>query len=97
MPSAMAVLRVPVPNTVMNTSAKITPGNAICASMMRMITSSTAPPTYPATAPSNSPTVSPMPTEDAPTKNAACEPFITRLKISRPKLSVPSRCAALGG
>src|ERR671922_605772 len=54
---------------------------------------STLPPKKPEIAPSAMPTKPEMKTTANATSNDTREPWITRLKISRPKLSVPSACA----
>ena len=62
-----------------------------------MITLSTQPPKYPEIAPTVTPISRDTATAMKPTVREMYEPFSIREKTSRPRLSVPSQCAAPGG
>ena len=80
----------------MNTRASRMLGNAVTASLMRISASSSQPPKYPVKAPTSVPTAAPMHTVAALMKKVVPAPASTRLKMSRPKLSVPNRCRRHG-
>ncbi len=61
-----------------------------------MVISSTAPRFMPAQMPSGVPISTAMPTETTPTSSVMRAPTRMRENRSRPRLSVPSQCAALG-
>ena len=60
--------------------------------MIRIITSSSIPPKYPVNAPIIVPTPAPIATVPIAIRSVILLPYITRLKISLPMLSVPIRC-----
>ena len=68
-------------------------GNASWASATVMITVSVQPPRKPAESPSAEPTRPPTSTAAKPTRSDTREPKIIRESTSRPRWSVPSRCA----
>ena len=72
-------------------------GNDASASFRRMSSSSTQPPYQPVSAPTSVPTTVPMATVPSAMSSVSPAPTITRLKMSRPNLSVPIGCAADGG
>ena len=80
----------------MTTSASRTLGKAVRASLIRIRISSTMPPKYPVRAPMAVPHAAPMATVARAMEAVAPAPFITRLRMSRPKLSVPMRWAREG-
>ena len=71
-------------------------GKAKVKSLARMISSSTQPRRAEARQPSATPTPRPMPTAITPTTMLFCAPTSNCEVMSRPRLSVPSQCAALG-
>ena len=82
--NARIVLLKPRPNIHISINASKIPGNAICASTIFIITSSTYPPKYPEHAPRSVPTNPPAATTTTPMPNDTCIPFIIRLSTSRP-------------
>ena len=82
--NARIVLLRPRPNIHISINASKIPGNAICASTIFIITSSTYPPKYPEQAPRSVPTSPPATTTTTPMPNDTCIPFIMRLSTSRP-------------
>ena len=97
-PSARTTLYFfPGPTRLTTSSARRKLGNAVRASFSRISTSSTRPPKYPVTAPTSVPMMAPMETVERAMASVVPLPFITRLKISLPKLSVPKRCWRVGG
>ena len=87
---------LPGPTTEMMTRASRILGNAVRASPTRMSTSSTTPPKYPVSAPMAVPHTAPMATVATAMANVVPAPCMTRLKMSRPKLSVPIQWARDG-
>ena len=73
------------------------PGIASSTSTPRISRLSTLPPAAPATAPMRPPSVTPTMTDDMPARRLTVAPYMTRLSSSRPCLSWPNGCAALGG
>ena len=71
-------------------------GKAKVKSEARMITSSTQPRRADASKPRGTPTPRPMPTAMKPTSKEFWLPTSSNEPMSRPRLSVPSQCAALG-
>ena len=94
---AMMAFRVLAPSMPATAMASTRPGKAIIMSATRMITASTQPPKYPASMPRKEPitntTATSMNVEDSDVR----APYSTRTKMSRPILSVPKGCSALGG
>ena len=60
-------------------------------SVTRMRASSSQPPRYPAMAPSGTPMSAAIATTHRETTSAGRTPMITRLRTSRPSMSVPNR------
>ena len=79
----------PGPNTATTTMARRILGKDIKMSIERIMTRSRFPPKYPAMRPRNVPKVSDIITTQKPIIIDILEPNIIRLKISRPRSSVP--------
>ncbi|GBD28681.1 hypothetical protein HRbin31_00702 [bacterium HR31] len=96
---AMATTRfaVPLPRMATIAMARTMRGKDTRMSVIRWITKSTVPPKYADATPTRAPTVAPARDADSPTSNAVRAPKMRRLRMSRPKLSVPSQCRGLGG
>jgi hypothetical protein len=77
--------------------AESSAGNANVKSARRMTTSSTQPRCTAARRPSATPNAMPMPTAIRPTAIETRLPTMMSVAMSRPRLSVPSQCDALGG
>src|ERR1700674_4599679 len=71
-------------------------GKASITSMSPISTVSRVLPQKPATTPMTVPMNRPIPTETNPIKTDSCAPNSSRVKMSRPSLSVPARCAKDG-
>src|SRR5262245_35999932 len=84
------------PRTAMFAIPSRPPGNAISPSSTRMIMVSVSPPRYPAMRPSGTPRAAAVPIEITPTRTETDAPWTIRLRMSRPRSSVPRRCRALG-
>jgi hypothetical protein len=69
-------------------------GKAKVKSLARITSSSTQPRRPKARQPSATPTSRPMPTATTPTTMLFCAPTSSCEAMSRPRLSVPSQCAA---
>ena len=67
-------------------------GTAVMTSTVRMITASIHPPRYPAAAPSSDPARNGNTTASTPIRRSMAAPCTTRVRTSRPKLSVPNGC-----
>src|SRR5271154_7318816 len=91
----MALLRLG-PKNAASAIARIRNGQASMASVMREISASTQPPTYPASKPIGMPHASEIDTDTIPARSDALVPHTTRESTSRPISSVPNQCAALG-
>ena len=94
---AMTTVCSPAPRPLISNSARISVGNDIRISSRRWLVMSTRPPMKPLTTPQVNPTVSPISTEESATTSVTWAPYTTRLKTSRPRWSVPNKCAADGG
>lgn len=95
-PSEITRFRCPVPRTLITTNASRMLGKPLIASVNRITTSSTIPPKYPVSAPTRIPTPPDRATTSVLIHMVAPMPFITREKMSRPKLSVPKKCCREG-
>ena len=91
----MTTLNVFGPSTAMMAIPKRMAGNAIMASMTRMMGLSSRG-KYPESRPKRIPAATVSSMTAAPTSRDSRAPWSTRLKMSRPKLSVPIRCVTLG-
>ena len=91
----MALLRLG-PKNAASAIARIRNGQASMASVIREISASTQPPTYPASKPIGTPNASEIDTDTIPARSDARVPHMTRESTSRPISSVPNQCAALG-
>ena len=80
----------------MSTKASRMLGKAVMASLKRISASSTRPPKYPVQAPTAVPHTAPTATVLTAMRKVVPAPRRTRLKMSRPKLSVPSQWAREG-
>ncbi|OPY46975.1 MAG: hypothetical protein A4E46_00693 [Methanosaeta sp. PtaU1.Bin016] len=80
----------PDPRKPMTARAKKMLGKAKNASTTRIIVSSRMPPKYPAVPPKNIPRIAEKSTTPTPIKRDILMPNIIRLKMQRPKWSVPS-------
>src|SRR3989454_321035 len=81
------------PSTAMIPIASRMKGNASWASASVMIMLSAQPPRTPARRPSVAPTIPPTTTAAKPTSSETRAPWIVRERTSRPRWSVPSKCA----
>ena len=90
-------LSIPGPATATIAMANRMLGNARRRSMQRIINVSAHPPQYPAHRPRSVPTSSAAVMEAPPIRSEIREPYIIRLRISRPKSSVPRGCSNEGG
>ena len=97
MPIAIMALPRPGPRNAASAMATMRNGIASMASLMRIISPSTQPPTEPERRPSGTLSASAMVTGMTPASSDARAPQIRRDSTSRPTSSVPSRCAADGG
>ena len=77
--------------------ASRTAGKANSTSIRFITIVSSRPPRSPTRTPSSVPTTRAMPTEKRPTSKEALAPCRMRLRMSRPKSSVPSQKVGLGG
>ena len=93
----MTLIFFPGSRTEMTTRASRMLGKAVSASLRRIRISSTGPPKYPVRAPVRQPHTAPMARVARAMEAVAPAPLRTRLKISRPKLSVPIQWAGDGG
>src|SRR5262252_10292960 len=95
----MAIMAVVVlgPSTTTITRARIKPGIDCTASMKRWTMRSTVPPAYALTVPTMTPTPVASRTDKHPTQSEMRDPYRIRLRISRPRLSVPRGWVQLGG
>jgi hypothetical protein len=87
---------VPDPSIDATIKASIIMGNAISASMALMIIVNTHLPKYPAARPSTLPNMPATVIATIPIIKEVREPYIIRVKISLPRVSVPNQCSALG-
>src|SRR5262249_20104266 len=96
---AMAAMAVAVlgPSTTTITRAKIKPGIDCTASMKRCTMRSTVPPAYALTVPTMTPRPVASRTDKHPTQSEIRDPYMIRLRISRPRLSVPIGWVQFGG
>src|SRR5439155_12207757 len=94
---AMITLFTDWPRAAISESARMMGGSAISVSTTRWLALSATPPTYAVTTPQRPPSVTPTSTETSPTQRDRRAPQITRLSMSRPRWSVPSGNATLGG
>ncbi len=94
---AITALRMPAPRAAVITRARITVGNASIRSVARIIVSSATPPTNPAMAPTSVPSTAARTTAPMPTGIEMRAPYRMRLRMSRPRASVPSQWPAVGG
>jgi hypothetical protein len=78
---------MPPPNTATSTAASAMPGNAITTSRQRISVSSTALREVAATAPSSAPATRASPVAPSPIASDQRAPYISRLRMSRPRLS----------
>ena len=97
MPIAIIALVSPAPRIARQARAITISVNENRTSTPRISNRSVHPPAYPPTSPRNRPTVSEIPTAMTPILMVSCAPNTTRLNRSRPKSSVPNRCAPPGG
>src|ERR1700694_4211325 len=93
--SAMAMIALlnPAPSEDTMAIASRYAGNASNTSRQRMMTLSTTPRAYPEMAPSVTPTSSASATGARPTTSDTRPPQTNRLRMSRPRSSVPRTCA----
>ena len=97
MPMAAIAVSVDGPHTAPAMMASSSAGKASSRSAPRMSTpSKTLPWRIPAAMPNGMPTSAAMATAMTPTPKVMRAPTMSRLKVSRPKRSVPKRCAVLG-
>jgi hypothetical protein len=94
---AMITLPTPVPGMATTHSARMISGNDRNTSISRCTVMSMRPPTLPRAAPITRPAEAPTMAAETPTSSAVREPKMRRDRTARPKASVPSQCAALGG
>lgn len=80
---------MPPPNTATRTAARAIPGNAITTSRQRISVSSTDLRDVAAIAPSTAPTTSASIVAPSPMASDQRAPYISRLRMSRPRLSWP--------
>ena len=97
MPIATIDVTSPGPWIAVSMIAVSSAGNANVKSARRITASSTQPRRAAANRPSATPNTMPMPTAITPTAIDARAPTSSSETMSRPRLSVPSQCAALGG
>ena len=81
----------PGPSTEISTNASNMLGKAVITSLSRISPRSSQPPKYPVRAPKVIPAPPPMARAHSATKSVVPPPLSTRLKMSRPKRSVPKR------
>src|ERR1700722_15152582 len=93
---AMAASLMSAPRRAATVKARISGGNEKRASIVRMITESTAPRKNPAISPRGMATTAARATISNDTRNEIRAPQIRRLRMSRPRSSVPSQCEAEG-
>ncbi len=96
MAMAMAASLTSAPSRAATVRARINGGNEKSASMVRMITLSTAPRKKPAMRPSGMAKTAASATISNAARSEIRAPQISRLRMSRPRSSVPSQCAAEG-
>ena len=92
----MAIPAIDCPRIVTNTVASAIPGTDIKISTTLMISSDIHGRVTAAAAPISAPTISAKSTDDRPMTREYRAPYITRENTSRPRLSVPNQCSALG-
>src|SRR5215471_7607413 len=97
MPTAIIRLNTPGPSMATITNANRIVGKTSKISTTDMRNLSTAPPKKPALRPITIPIVAPMPTATTPTVSEIRDPQMMRLRMSRPKASVPNQCKSPGG
>ncbi len=95
--SARITLFTDCPSTAIRPSARMIGGKPISTSTTRWVITSLRPPKYAEVMPHNAPRVTPTPTEVSPTYSESRAPHTTRLKMSRPRWSVPKGCSPPGG
>ena len=96
MAMAMAASLTSAPSSAATVRARISGGNEKRASIVRMITESTAPRKNPAIRPSGMATTAARPTISNAARSEMRAPQMRRLRMSRPRSSVPSQCEADG-
>ena len=95
--TAIMTLSMPGPMTATMAMASRIDGKASIMSTRRMTRVSVRPPRYPAARPRAVPRVREMPMQMPPMRKEMREPWITRLRMSRPNSSVPMGCSHDGG
>ncbi len=96
MAMAMAASLMSAPSSAATVRARMSGGNENMASMTRMITLSTAPRKKPAIRPSGMAMTAARPTISKAARSEMRAPQISRLRMSRPRSSVPSQWASEG-
>ncbi len=96
MTSASTALRVFGPKAAVTAMARMICGKAKTRSVSRINASSASRPRYPATSPSRPPTSRASETMASASGIDNRAPYTTRLKMSRPRESVPNQWAAEG-
>ena len=91
MPIAIIAVVTELPNLAANTNASSSAGNASSRSVARIRNSEAPGRTMPATMPSGVPITAAMPTATMPTYSVVLAPSISRLAMSRPRMSVPRK------
>ena len=94
--AAITALNSDGPREAATTIARMTVGNAMKRSVMRISVSSTQPPKYPATAPMTVPMIIAAITSISASGRLTVAPVISREKMSRPLPSVPSSVSMPG-
>ena len=96
MAMAMAASLMSAPSNAATVRARMSGGNEKRASIVRMITESTAPRKNPAIRPSGMAMTAARPTISNDARSEMRAPQIRRLRMSRPRSSVPSQCESDG-